>query len=360
MDSRQVFQDADLRQEFLDRFGELSAATPAVQGERRFKRLEVVTDVDTAVGVVEGMREGVYQPGSQPGLEAIIERFTRPVHLVQHSTFTVPPDEFPNSEEIRSRLERAKPRLEAQIPSAGRIDVRNHRLDWLGTGWMVAEDVLVTNRHVAGEFATRDGDRFVFRQNFGRPPVRAFVDWRHEYQQPEESVFRIEEVLWIEPDDSVDVALLRVSVTGDAGEPLPDVIRLMTRDELDAVGVGSWIAVVGYPAFDVRNGSADQQRIFDGIYNVKRLAPGRVTAVAGDDLLHHDATTLGGNSGSVVVDIDSGKAIALHFGGLEHQLNEAVQAPRLRLVLDRVCPSNGVSDGSHLSGSRPWASGPRR
>ena len=39
--------------------------------------------------------------------------------------------------------------------------------------------------------------------------------------------------------------------------------------------IGSWVAVIGYPALDSRNDEADQQRIFDGIYNVKRLAPAR-------------------------------------------------------------------------------------
>lgn len=89
--------------------------------------------------------------------------------------------------------------------------------------------------------------------------------------------------------------------------------------------VGSWLTVVGYPAHDSRNDAADQQRIFDGVYNVKRLAPGQVLAVVQQELLHHDATTLGGNSGSMVVDLASGKAVGIHFGGLEGPRNYAVQ-----------------------------------
>jgi hypothetical protein len=344
MDSRQVFRDAGVRQEFLERLGELTAAAPVARvpvagpaarggGLEAFDPVPDV-DPDAAAEVVHGMAEGVYEQGARPGLEAIIERFTRPVYLVQQSTFTVPPDTFPNSEEIQSRLNTAKSLLSARIPSVGRIDLRNHRLDWVGTGWMVAEDVVVTNRHVANEFGTAGDGGFVFRQSFGRPPVRASIDWRHEHQQPEESLFKVEEILWIEPDRSVDVALLRVSRSGDAGEALPGPLELMTREALDAAGVGAWVAVVGYPAFDTRNDVADQQRIFDGIFNAKRLAPGQVTAVEGTDVLHHDATTLGGNSGSVVVDLASGKAMALHFGGIQGERNEAVQAPRLQQVLD--------------------------
>ena len=339
MDPRQVFRDEAVRAEFLDRFTELAdrarARTSGLEGLDGGPDMDADLDVDTAAGVADQMAEGVYEPGSNPGLEAIVERFTRPVYLVQRSSFTVPPDDFPNSDEIHSRLTEARDSLESRLPSAGRIDVRNHRLDWVGTGWLVAPDIMITNRHVAGEFATGTDGAFAFRQNAGRPPVRASVDWRREYDRPEESRFRIREVLWMEPDDSVDVALLRVDPTNEDGEALPPHVELMARAEVDEAGVGSWVAVVGYPAFDSRNDSADQQRIFDGIYNHKRLAPGQVTALVGTELLHHDATTLGGNSGSLIVDLASGKAVGLHFGGIEGVRNEAVQAPRVHRVLQR-------------------------
>jgi endonuclease G len=332
MDVRQVFSEPAVKEEFLDRFDELAEA--ASQEADGLEGLEGGLSGDDAADAAERIEEGAFEPGEQPALEAIIERFTRPVYLVQQSTFEVPPDTFPDSEEIKSRLDSARQALQAIIPSAGRIDLRNHRLDWVGTAWMVAPGVAVTNRHVASEFSTRDNGGFAFLQNFGAPPVSASVDWRHEYRQADESRFRVEEVIWIEPPGSVDVALLRISQQGESGEAAPPVIDLVPREEFDNAGVGAWIAVIGYPARDSRNDAADQQRIFDGIYNVKRLAPGQVTAVVAEDLVHHDATTLGGNSGSVVVDLASGKALALHFGGIEGDRNEAVQAPVVRRILD--------------------------
>jgi S1-C subfamily serine protease len=331
MDIRQVFSSEAVKQEFLDRFDELAEHAPVAGGA--LESLEGGLALDDAADAADRISEGTYEPGSQPGLEAIIERFTRPVHLVQRSSFTVPPDEFPNSEEICARLEDARKALELVIPATGRIDLRNHRLDWVGTGWMLGRGIVVTNRHVAREFGSAREGGFGFRTNYGAPPVRASVDWRHEYQQPEESRFRVAEILWIEPEDSVDVALVRIEDRGEDGEPAPRTIELMSRGEVDAAGVGAWVAVIGYPAQDSRNNAADQQRIFDGIYNVKRIAPGQITAISSDDLLHHDATTLGGNSGSVVVDLDSGKAVALHFGGIQRARNVAVQAPRVREIL---------------------------
>ena len=51
------------------------------------------------------------------------------------------------------------------IPSIGRIDVANSMfmVDYLGTGWLIDKDVVVTNRHVAELVAARDGGRFLFR-----------------------------------------------------------------------------------------------------------------------------------------------------------------------------------------------------
>ena len=100
---------------------------------------------------------------------------------------------------------------------------------------------------------------------------------------------------------------MRIRSTDDDGNATPGQLPLMTQADVDA-SVGSWVALIGYPAQSPFNDLADQQRIFDGIYNVKRVAPGTVMSVSPDGLLNHDATTLGGNSGSVVMDMATGQA----------------------------------------------------
>lgn len=330
MDYRRLFANDAVRREFLDRFEELVLQAGLRGGG--FERLDGRLTVDRAAEAVERMTTGAWVPDGTP-LEAIVRRFTRPVHLVQQSTFALDPDDFSHSSEVGHRLTVARPLLERVVPSVGRIDVRNHELDWIGTGWMVRPRIVVTNRHVAEEFARAEAGLFVFRRAVDGRTVQALIDWCHEYRQPEESHFHIESVLWIEPETSVDLALLRISAEGRAGEAPPPIIELMTPEELGRAGVGAWVAVIGYPEFDIRNDTADQQRIFGGVYGVKRLAPGQVTALASDGLLHHDATTLGGNSGSVVIDLDTGKAAALHFGGFPGERNLAVQAPIVEQIL---------------------------
>lgn len=65
--------------------------------------------------------------------------------------------------------------------------------------------------------------------------------------------------------------------------------------------------------------------MFDGVYYIKRLAPGKVGVpdVKPEVMsfgkivstLTHDSSTLGGNSGSAVLDVSTGEIIALHFAG---------------------------------------------
>jgi endonuclease G len=325
-----VTNDQELLIELLDRAGELKAASPGDGG------LESLEGGATAFGL-DRMREGTYVEGEDSGAEAIVLRFTRPVFLVQDSRVTPPADvaTFAGGESavITSRMADAAPFLQTAIPSVGRINLVNHQMDWVGTGWVVHPEIVVTNRHVAQVFAASEASGFAFRKA-GSPDrfVKASIDWRREHGRGEESVVRVEEVLWIEPDEGPDLALMRIRSTDDDGNASPGPLPLMAQADV-AASVGNWVAVIGYPAHSPFNDLADQQRIFDGIYNVKRVAPGTVMSVSPDGLLNHDATTLGGNSGSVVMDMATGQALALHFGGFEGDRNFAVQAP---VVADRL------------------------
>ena len=75
--------------------------------------------------------------------------------------------------------------------------------------------------------------------------------------------------------------------------------------------VGHDIFVVGYPAFDGRNPSDVQQNLFDGHFGVKRLQPGQLQGGMKTSSFAkmvpaatHDCSTLGGNSGSAVIDLE--------------------------------------------------------
>jgi len=96
------------------------------------------------------------------------------------------------------------------------------------------------------------------------------------------------------------------------------------------------VTTIGYPAYDSRIREPDlMERIFGRIYDKKRLAPGAVTQLD-ETRIWHNCTTLGGNSGSVVLDLESGKAFGLHFSGSFLTTNYAVRADVVGQLLDDV------------------------
>ena len=337
---RNINRDAALKEEILskisddaaigERLAERAPTEPAgVAPPDDFHESRVVPgsiSVDAARSVIE-------DPPDRPfdfGLEAIILVMGRPVLLVKDDDFDL---ETLETDTWKTRLEKARQGLKSGILSVGRVDLDNNpRFDWVGTAWVVADDIVVTNRHVAAEFAQREGDGFVFQTSFlGQMGAR--IDFKEELDGPAPAEFQIAEVLHIEDAPGPDMAFLRVDWgIGEKRAP----IRLAPSTE-----TGRGVAVIGYPAKDSRTRIPDEMdRIFGSVYNVKRLAPGDVTAVATQEaLINHDCTTLGGNSGSAVLDLETGNAVALHFAGRERDRNFAVPAPAVRARLDLLLGS---------------------
>ncbi|MDP9696675.1 UNVERIFIED_ORG: endonuclease G [Arthrobacter globiformis] len=288
--------------------------------------------------------------------ETIVLRTGRPVlAVVEDEAQLVFSD--PESSVWESRLRDAATHLGQAARAVGRIEVEGHSMSWLGTGWLVRPDVVVTNRHVASEFGRHDGTSFVFKQGLAGSPMNASIDFLEEIGSTRERTFRLNRILHIEDPDGPDVAFIRVSPTrAIPGTP----IRLGTDPDNDEL-----VAVIGYPARDSR--IPDQQlmdQIFGNVYNKKRLAPGQLIG-ADSRSVRHDCSTLGGNSGSVVLSLRTGEAVGLHFAGRFLQSNFAVPGAvveeRLQAVLSgrsRPAPARQtVPDGpaaqQAAAGSRP-------
>ncbi|MGY4480135.1 trypsin-like serine peptidase [Bradyrhizobium sp. USDA 3364] len=262
--------------------------------------------------------------------ESIILRRERPVLAIQ--------DNKPRLADIRERAEsevwepiltRANDFLERASRAVGRIDLKGGRLDWVGTGWLVDENLIVTNRHVAEEFTRRKGDGFVFRTGMDGP-IAAGVDFLQEIDRRDTLLFSLVRPVHVEGEAGPDLALFEVELTsGDHELALP--IELAARPV-----AAQHVATIGYPAYDSRIPELDlMNRIFDGVYDKKRLAPGAVTRVEEVNLLHN-CTTLGGSSGSVVLDLDSGQALGLHFSGSFLRTNYAVRSDIVKRIVSDV------------------------
>lgn len=281
------------------------------------------------------------------GLEAIINADLRPAidivggtyQQVTHHLWT----HLSSDVGIRQRLENV-------IPSVGRIELPgNRRYPYGGTGFVVGDGLIMTNRHVAEIFARGLGTRVV---GF-KPGLNAGLNFLRERGGAIGTTLSVRHVVMIHP--YWDMAILAVENLPLDHPPL----RLSLADvgDLD----GHEIAVIGYPAFDPRNNAAEQDKLFDSEYGFKRLQPGelhgRTSAESFGKIVSpaaHDCSTLGGNSGSCVVDLANGEILALHFGGRYHEKNFAV--PSFELARDGRVVDCGVSfAGSPTGGSPAWS-----
>lgn len=261
-------------------------------------------------------------------LETIALRTGRPVLAIVKDQPQLTFKKEEDSEVWRGRLSPVATSLVPAIRAVGRIEVENNpRFDWVGTGWLVDDDILVTNRHVAQEFGRARGAAFVFRAGPDRMDMSASVDFLREVDNPEQRAFRIADILHMEDENGPDLAFLRVEGSGLA----PKIVLAEKPAKNEQL-----VAVIGYPARDSRIPDRPlMDEIFGDIYNRKRLAPGQIIANVETEL-EHDCSTLGGNSGSVVLDLKTGEALGIHFAGRFLEANYAVAAPvigeRLRAV----------------------------
>jgi endonuclease G len=276
-----------------------------------------------ALGEAEGPGfEGV---ADEFGAESIVLRQGRPVLAIKRDQAELVLEEA-DSATWRSRLAAASAHITRAARSVGRIEVEGHSLAWLGTGWLVAPDTIVTNRHVAGEFGRDTGTTFVFRKGLIGDVMVASIDLLEEIDREDSLAFQLTEILHIEDPDGPDLAFLRVAQIAGDSPPVP--IRLSETSQPDEL-----VAVIGYPARDSRIPEVDlMDKIFGNVYDKKRLAPGQLVEPR-DGTLLHDCSTLGGNSGSVLLSLETGEAVGLHFAGRFLQSNLAVPS---RVVARRL------------------------
>ncbi|WP_217578015.1 DNA/RNA non-specific endonuclease [Mesorhizobium sp. GbtcB19] len=361
-----TFESASLRSierlnpKLLDEVREklgVDALTPEAIGQEKLESIKAEASLRGARGpMLESMAFAESPPTlGRAQLEAIVLKIIRPPLLVQKGTFVRPANMVPQVKLIVDGLKRDK--IDPAIARTARVELGNvPGRPFVGTGWIVrklseTKAIMVTNRHVAEEFARADGRgayNFMTLPNFRDYQVN--VDFLEEQQGVGARQAPVVKVVFMAGSGASDIALLEVE-----GEELRklDEIDLSTAQ----LKVGAPIGVIGYPAYDSRSDPEDVAEYFGDIFDVKRFAFGDVTGVSdASPEFTHDATTLGGNSGSVVIDRDSGKAVGLHFAGDYKIANYAVPASEINAALKgltsvSVVPSKAgteaAGDGRH-------------
>ena len=282
-------------------------------------------------------------PSEMLGLEAIVLPRNRPVALVRGNSY----DDL-DGPWVSLNGDVIKKRIASLLPLIGRVEVPSSPiLPYAGTGFVVGQGLIATNRHVAQLFSQGRGLTIRYRAG------DAAIDFKRQIDAPDDdrtAYLSVRAVEMIHP--YWDMALLRVDDL-----PTDRMLRLSVKSPEELVDHN--VVVIGYPARDERNDVALQDRIFNRTYNVKRLQPGVIRARAKIqsfentvNALTHDASTLGGNSGSAVIEVESGEVVALHFAGEYLKANYAV--PMHELARDSRVASRLNFEGT-LPSTNDWA-----
>ena len=176
------------------------------------------------------------------------------------------------------------------LPAVGRIGSRQNRFSYSGTGFLVGDRLVVTNRHVLQAIAVQGTDgKWSFYQD-------TTIDFLGEIDNPAVQSFKVKEVVFAGPEPilgldpkRLDVALLKIEPL-IAGATLPNPVALSKKT--GPVSSRRDLYVVGFPAAaDLYYGSGDPavgtefasvlSSLFRDEFGVKRLAPGQIDAGIG-------------------------------------------------------------------------------
>lgn len=256
---------------------------------------------------LERLQNGVKPTPKQLAALEFVIRLMRPVPLSRQGALdNLSADVAPSFPDWTNFQKSIKPFLY----SIGRIDLRPK--EGVGTGFLMADGVLVTNRHVLDVLSRGTG---VLEKG------QAVVRFKFESGMPdEEKPADITGVLAVHPE--LDIALLKVAKQKFTNTRKP--LALDTKPIED----GHPVVAIGYPFDDSKRNPLFVNALFGGNFGVKRGAPGEVSG-SGEQAIFHDCTTLGGNSGSPILSMKTARVVGLHRAGYFLYRNEAVDGASL-------------------------------
>jgi hypothetical protein len=283
-------------------------------------------------------------PGDLSALEAVvITDGTRPTLLLRDDSFD---PQHPLAGTWTDSLAAVQTDIGEIAKAVGRIEPDNATArSFFGTGWVIDTErgLVLSNLHVLEQIWRSLPDVVVRAGSGYRILDGVYIDFVREATRTRTSRFRIVEATPSGIDGAnyarLDAAVLRIEPT-EEGQVVPKAIPVKP-DPDGPVGNLEAIYVLGFPGPPSSTTGRDREGVdwaqiyrvlFGNLFGVKRLAPGTVHRPVGSmngDTHHwvfgHDATTLGGCSGSPTVALVDGvlSAFGLHFAGTTESTNYA-------------------------------------
>ncbi len=269
-------------------------------------------------------------------LEALVKLSGRPAIRVNADGSEVTD---PQLGDWRAKLVPTRHKWRPLTDAVGRIDVQLQDGSWVhaGTGFVVGDGQIMTNRHVLDTFAEplpapAEEQKFVMRRKASIIFDPQATDETTRYEITDVVTAGSQRIGGFVSLDKLDMAVVNFAVDNSHDAP-PTALSLSTQSTTDIDLTD--ILVAGYPA-EPRGShgpdSADAEflsfwdriaELYGEEYGVKYMSPGKVLERPGevfDDnkswVFTHDATTLAGNSGSGIISLHGEmRFCGLHFGG---------------------------------------------
>lgn len=272
---------------------------------------EIPNSEEKAQTAFNKLREGEEPDADELAALEIVIRLLRPVVYTRQGgkIDDLPSDAGHNlyPEELKDLWSSFRTSAEKAMASVGRVERNGQHV---GTGFVVGEGLLATNRHVlaqltyGAEVIAPEQTRVVFKQEKGET-------------NPANTIVAIESVHAIHPH--LDMVLLKLG----KHERAPLAFEKTRLEE------GARIVVVGYPGEDKENNPLFLTSVFGGGFGVRRAALGEILDGSLSPAIFHDCSTTRGNSGSPVFSLESGKVAGIHRAGFFMYRNEAIDVTAL-------------------------------
>ena len=297
---------------------------PATEGLDVDSDPEVRKELELAVAAAKKLKVERKPELTEPevrALHAFVHLLARPALRVMKGSVVPAPQPW-------AELDAARSVIGSRLRGVGRLDT--HERSPAGTAWFVGKDRLITNNHVVavlcgielqqGWRAKLDAVLPSFNERWaGEADERPCWDPGDAPSASDEKgpMGRVEHVSFTHPD--LDLALLDVVGVPSSEDRVLSIAATAPKEN---------VYLAGYPAVAASSWKlhpALVSTVFGGTdpHVHKRVSPGRLLETEGH-ITDHDATTLGGSSGSPVIDLATQKVVGLHFRGMYGTENHAV------------------------------------
>jgi Trypsin-like peptidase domain len=266
-------------------------------------------DASDAQRALDKLRDGDEPaPIEWIALRVVIQLMRPAVFTVSGGTFEPLPAYGGQDQQLADAWQESTPTSSELSRCVGRIDDFNE--DHVGTGFLVAPDLIATNRHVLDHLTLGTGRLF-------ERAATILFGWERNTRNKETTIAITE---CVASHDALDVVVLRIAVEREHRLTLAE-----GGAHLDQI-----VVAIGYPGKTIP--SPVYAQVFGDDFGVRRASPGMVRTCGADDI-EHDCSTIGGSSGSPLIALPSGDVIGIHYGGQSSYANNAVPANHLISLL---------------------------